>query len=575
MLPREKHVQVVGTYLLRHAHGEYRRVGITFKRLIMPHERNVRVRARCVRGCLGHSPGTRGFVPPRRMRGLEMLKWSILHIKVTRKGWVGHYIVLRKAATEKPRQREFCLRPGERRPYTCRRHGTGASKPKNPVEKVEQYAEPMTPPTPIVPGEENSEGPPGVAAEHEPITSFDNTNGDRAPYSSGFNYAYQPFTAGSDTVTYLGATVGNPNLPVGSASSDTMTLRLCESASCVGTELASASAPVDNYMLTTADIGDVEVTPGETYYLRWSPPEDAHGASWVTFWHGGLSSVEGSQQMEAVVRGYDQAVGDPSPARRGIVDYAGGRPPPAPYASPFSFALSVLRGRLGHDHDGWPCGRQSEAASWCHEPGKLHCRPALRNAGLRNWDTRDGESRNRQLRDHRSAARRRRGHQGREVLPLLAIATEAGRRELGDVLDRRGPAVEEATRLQAFARGYNRSGVPATAAADEEQAGSGAFRRSRTRTTRRAKGRRSERWRSSKSAASCSIPRSSPSNPTATGTESTPPRGTTGTMPRRTPSGTACRPGKGQKSSTPTSACPTAKPRCQSIKPPGRHPAAL
>lgn len=260
VLPREKHVQVVGTYLLRHAHGEYRRVGITFKRLIMPHERNVRVRVRCVRGCLGHSPGTRGFVPPRRMRGLEMLKWSILHIKVTRKGWVGHYIVLRKAATEKPRQREFCLRPGERRPSTCRRHGNGASKPKNPVEKVEQYAEPMTPPNPIVPGEENSEGPPGVAAEHEPITSLDNTNGDRAPYSSGFNYAYQPFTAGSDTVTYLGATVGNPNLPVGSASSDTMTLRLCESASCVGTELASASAPVDNYMLTTADIGDVEVT---------------------------------------------------------------------------------------------------------------------------------------------------------------------------------------------------------------------------------------------------------------------------------------------------------------------------
>lgn len=332
VLQREPKIQVVGTYLLAHDHGGYRRIGIIFNRLRLPSPKQITVRIRCQSGCPEEGSGKRHFVAPRQMRGKEVLNDAILDVEMTRKGWIGLYTILHDAGTENPEEEEFCLLPGAAGPSACPRHKQRKARPQ-PVASVGQSPTAAPFSQVALP-----------ATNRTAITSIDGTRGDRAPYSAEFTSAYQPFTALSDMVTYLGVTVGDPAVPVGLDPSDRMALKLCSSASCAGTELAAASPHVNNYGLTTADIGDVPVVPGETYFLVWNPPEDAHGSQWLTFWHGGTATVAGSHEPEAIVRGFWMEEGEgpeeapPTLARRDVVDYAGVQPPPAPYSGSFQFA---------------------------------------------------------------------------------------------------------------------------------------------------------------------------------------------------------------------------------------------
>jgi hypothetical protein len=179
------------------------------------------------------------------------------------------------------------------------------------------------------------------AKEKDIITSIDNTKGDLAPYQGEFRIAYQPFVAQSDTITYAGITVGNPEVPLG-VSTYKIDLRICTTRECTGTgsELGGREAEVDNYGLTSVNLGEIAVTPGQTYYLVWSPPEEVKSVKWVTFWHAGEPYVEGSGQMEAVVRGYDQAEGHPSRVR---ISYLGIQPPVAPYSGRFIYAFQSFK----------------------------------------------------------------------------------------------------------------------------------------------------------------------------------------------------------------------------------------
>jgi hypothetical protein len=61
-----------------------------------------------------------------------------------------------------------------------------------------------------------------------------------------------------------------------------------------------------NYGETGADIGDVAVTPGAHYYIVWYQPSSINGATWVTYWWAGGSTVTTSDQMQAVARGYNR-----------------------------------------------------------------------------------------------------------------------------------------------------------------------------------------------------------------------------------------------------------------------------
>jgi surface antigen len=174
--------------------------------------------------------------------------------------------------------------------------------------------------------------------EKEVIVSVDDTKGDRAPYDAEFNVAWQKFTAASDTITYAGVTIANPQLPVG-ASEYTLELRLCTTEECTGAgaQLGHAMVMVNNYGSSAGNFEhEIDVTPGATYYLVWGAPADVEGAKWLAYWHGGLPTpVEKSEEMEAVVRGYDR--GGASVDKREIISFAGGRPPPAPYAGPFKY----------------------------------------------------------------------------------------------------------------------------------------------------------------------------------------------------------------------------------------------
>ena len=178
--------------------------------------------------------------------------------------------------------------------------------------------------------------------EDKVITSVDNTRGDLAPYSGVFNVAYQPFAAESTMITYAGVTIGNPELPTG-PSSYKVTLKICTVPECeeAGSELGSVSADVNNYGLSTAEFAKgaskkpVSVTPGETYYLVWTPPPAVNGVQWLAYWHAGRPYIVGSQEMEAIVRGYDGGAGEEA---REDISYRGTESPPAPHVGPFNFA---------------------------------------------------------------------------------------------------------------------------------------------------------------------------------------------------------------------------------------------
>jgi Cutinase/Ig-like domain from next to BRCA1 gene len=127
-----------------------------------------------------------------------------------------------------------------------------------------------------------------------------------APYHGYFTSAWQDFVASSNTITYLGATVGEPGLPGGQLVPDrTLTLRLCTDAACTRI-LGQGNAQIVNYGNSAVDIGDIPVTAGARYYIVWSQPPARDGNTWATYWWAGGTSISVSDQMQAVVRGYNR-----------------------------------------------------------------------------------------------------------------------------------------------------------------------------------------------------------------------------------------------------------------------------
>jgi len=141
------------------------------------------------------------------------------------------------------------------------------------------------------------------ATDRFAVTSYDNMRAG-APYNGYFATAWQGFPAASNTITYLGVTVGNPALPSGPVAA-AVTVRLCSDPNCVGV-LASVSVPVTNYGNSALDIGDIAVTRGATYFIVWYQPAPVSGTTWATYWWAGGPSISQSDQMQAVVRGYDR-----------------------------------------------------------------------------------------------------------------------------------------------------------------------------------------------------------------------------------------------------------------------------
>jgi hypothetical protein len=174
--------------------------------------------------------------------------------------------------------------------------------------------------------------------EREVIWSVDNTKGDLAPYSGTFvKGVQQSFIAKTLFITYVGVTIANPNLAVG-PSAETVTIRICEEPLCrEDSEVERIKVQVNNYGLSAAEFEDpVSLQKGETYYLVWNPPSNAHGAQWLTFWHGGSASSSGALGMEAVVRGYEFAQ---ETHGRKAISYLGTQAPPAPYTGSFPEAV--------------------------------------------------------------------------------------------------------------------------------------------------------------------------------------------------------------------------------------------
>lgn len=132
-----------------------------------------------------------------------------------------------------------------------------------------------------------------------------------APFHGYFIAAWQPFVAQSNTITYLGATVGNPTLPAGGPVGYNLRIRLCagiantSNGECSGV-LADQSPQIINYGNTAADVGDIAVTPGATYWVVWYQPPAAGTTTWVTYWWAGGASITTSDQMQAVVKGYNR-----------------------------------------------------------------------------------------------------------------------------------------------------------------------------------------------------------------------------------------------------------------------------
>jgi len=145
---------------------------------------------------------------------------------------------------------------------------------------------------------------PPAAVDRKMITSYNRIQ-PGAPYHGYFDSTFQAFTAQSNTITYLAATVGTQGGPAGQALGASLLLKLCGDSSC-SSVLGQGQASIVNYGESGVDIGDVAVTPGATYYVVWYQPPAFNGQTWVTYWWGGGSSIESSDQLQAAVRGYNR-----------------------------------------------------------------------------------------------------------------------------------------------------------------------------------------------------------------------------------------------------------------------------
>ena len=134
------------------------------------------------------------------------------------------------------------------------------------------------------------------------ITSYDRM-APGAPYNGFFLQAWQNFVAQSNTITYLGVTVGS-NAHV---QGQTIRVRLCSGVDatngCSGTTYVDVNATINNYGNTAIDIGDYAVNPGQTYYIVYTQPA---GKNYYTYWWAGGSTITLSDQNQAIVQGYNR-----------------------------------------------------------------------------------------------------------------------------------------------------------------------------------------------------------------------------------------------------------------------------
>lgn len=140
------------------------------------------------------------------------------------------------------------------------------------------------------------------------ITSYDRM-ASGAPHNGYFLSAYQAFVAQSNRITYLGVTVGTPNY---TPDGHTVRIRLCADSGC-NQALAEGNPQITNYGNSFADIGDVAVNPGQQYYIVWYQPALWHNQTWVTYWWAGGNSIGSSDQMQAVVKGFNSTQPPPPP----------------------------------------------------------------------------------------------------------------------------------------------------------------------------------------------------------------------------------------------------------------------
>lgn len=150
-----------------------------------------------------------------------------------------------------------------------------------------------------------SSAPPSAPPSRTAITSYDEMR-PGAPHHGYFDSAWQGFAAKSNTITFLGVTVGTPAYEPGARTPAKLRVRLCTDVDC-SSALADRMVPIINYGNSAIDLGDVAVASGLTYFVRWEqPPPAPGGRTWVTYWWAGGSSIGSSDRMQAVVRGYDR-----------------------------------------------------------------------------------------------------------------------------------------------------------------------------------------------------------------------------------------------------------------------------
>jgi hypothetical protein len=163
-----------------------------------------------------------------------------------------------------------------------------------------------TPPVVVQPTPTTPQAP---SIDRAAVTSYDRM-APGAPYHGYFDVAWQSFVAQSNTITSVGVTVGTPGLTPGVAVPYNVTVRLCSGqpdngGGCPG-QLAEAHPQIVNYGNTTADIGDIAVTKGVTYWREWRQPPPTGGNSWVTYWWAGGPGITHSDQLQMVVKGYER-----------------------------------------------------------------------------------------------------------------------------------------------------------------------------------------------------------------------------------------------------------------------------
>lgn len=333
-----------------------RRLGIVVRHFKLKYEKKLLIRITC-RGCAKHERVSHGIVGIRSLLNQFIPNKATLIVRVTSPHEIGRYLEILNAGTESGylREPQLCLLSKTSQPEECEEEKDSKAKERQEIRKREEAADRVSTEQSERETKEREikekaereaeerkskeqqetkerlEREERKAKENEVITSFDNTKRDLAPYEGALEVASQQFTAESDRITYAGVTIGDPELPVG-PTTYTVTIQLCATPACsgTGTVLASASALVNNYALTSVQFGEVAVTEGHTYYLVWTPPAEIAGSPWLTLWHGGTGD-----QMEAVVRGYDHADGSGYPFKGEIASYLGTQAPPSPYAVPF------------------------------------------------------------------------------------------------------------------------------------------------------------------------------------------------------------------------------------------------